>query len=440
MIKKLHDKVLSVILDETEEVVQKASPAKSLSPNTSQRSAPTTERSRVSASHSASVANESQEFSDHEEIDYQSFRRDDNGTIGEKSYARRSTAKQLQELREFGGNLGAASILLLLPAFVLFINHFCSGVAHRDCTFKIPTNYDEFKVLSTYFNREIGIIFLLFSWGIAVFTTLPIGKSVKIVDEIRGQQSYTFTGLSCAFFTGLAIFVAEYCYKYPLISTISKGYNQLLIISLVYALITAFLALIKSRYVQQLNWNPYAKSGRFLSDFLVGREINPFSFNIINLKLVHYHISVILALVFNSIIIYRNLHFAILPAEPELTVLEKITVTIKNIEFEATPVVAAALTTLYLLDLLVYEHHLTFSFDLQGEGFGALLLLRYAVFPFTLTLLPKYIAAHKLAEVPHWALALMALVALIGLLIKRSSNRLKHQYRLNPLGEKFIGE
>ncbi|XP_055634720.1 lamin-B receptor [Toxorhynchites rutilus septentrionalis] len=439
--KLLPDKVLSAILDETEEASQKASPAKSLTPNTSQRSAPTTERSRASASHSVSVANESQEFSDQEDVDYQSFRRDDNGIMGgdNKSYARRSTAKQLQELREFGGNLGALSLLLLVPTFVMFVNHFCSGAAHRDCTFKIPTNFDEFKMLSTYFNREVGAIFLLFSWGVAIFTALPIGKSVKIVDEIRGQQSYTFTGLSCAVFTGLAVSVAEYCYKYPLISTISKGYNQLLIISLVYALLTACLAFIKSRYVPQINWNPYAKSGRLLSDFLVGREINPLTFNIINLKLVHYHISVILALVFNCIIIYRNLHFSALPAEPELiTLVEKVTFALKNLEFEVTPVFAASLTVLYLLDLLVYEHHLTFSFDLQGEGFGAMLLLRYAVFPFTVTLLPKYVAAHKLPEVPYWGLALMATVALIGLLIKRSSNRLKHQYRLNPLSEKFI--
>lgn len=385
------------------------------------------------------MANDSQEFSDHEEIEFQSFRKDDNGLNRDKSYARRSASKQLQELREFGGNWGAAAVLLLVPAFIFFTNHFCSGAAHRDCSFKLPANLDEFKTLSTYFNREIGVIFLLFTWLIALVTALPVGKAVKIVDEVRGQQSYTFTGLSCAVFTGLAVFVAEYCYKYPLISTISKGYNQLLVISLVYAIVTAGLAFFKSRYVPQVNWNPYAKTSRFLSDFFIGREINPLTFNTLNLKLVHYHISVILALLFNSIILYRNLHFPTLPTEEEsLSLLEKLTFTVKNLEFEPTPVLAASLTILYLLDLLAYEHHLTHSFDLQSEGFGALLLLRYAIFPFTLTLLPKYVAAHKLADVPVWALTLVALVALVGLVIKRSSNRLKYQYRLNPLGEKFI--
>lgn len=437
--KPIRDKQLSMIMDEADELSKKGSPAKSITPNTSQRSnLTTTERSRASASQSASMANESQEFSDHEEIEFQSFRKDDNGILGEKSYARRSVAKQLHELKDFGGNLGAVAVLLLVPAFIFFTNHFCSGVAHRDCTFKVPTNFDEFKAVSTYFNREVGVIFLLFTWGTALLTVLPVGKAVKIVDEVRGQQSYTFTGLSCATFTGLSIFVAEYCYKYPLISTISKGYNQLLVISLAYALITACLAFFKSRYVQQTNWNPYGKSGHVLSDFFIGREINPLTFNVVNLKLVHYHISVVLALVFNSIILYRNLHFPALPTEAELTLVEKLTFTVKNLEFEATPVLAASLTILYLLDLLAYEHHLTHSFDLQGEGFGAMLLLRYAIFPFTLTLLPKYVAAHKLPEVPHWALALVALVALVGLVVKRSSQRLKHQYRLNPLGQKFI--
>lgn len=422
-----------------DEYSKKGSPAKSTTPNTSQRSIETTTgRSRVTGSRSVSVVNDSQEFSDHEEIEFQSFRKDDNGLLRDKQYSRRSATKQLHDLREFGGNLGAAAVLLLLPAFIFFTNHFCSGVAHRDCSFKIPANLDEFKTLSTYFNREIGVIFLLFTWGIALVSTLPIGKAVKIVDEVRGQQSYTFTGLSCAFFAGLGFFVAEYCYKYPLISTISKGYNQLLVISLVYAFVTAGLAFFKSRYVPQVNWNPYAKTGSFLSDFFMGREINPLSFNTVNLKLVHYHISIVLALMFNSIILYRNVHFPTLPAEVELSLLEKLTFTVKNLEFEATPVLAASLTVLYLLDLLSYEHHLTHSFDLQSEGFGAMLLLRYAVFPFTLTLLPKYVAAHKLSDVPAWALALVALIALTGLVIKRSSNRLKHQYRLNPLGEKFI--
>lgn len=428
-----------MILDD-EDGFKKDSPAKSITPNTSQRSiVTTTGRSHVSGSRSVSVANESQEFSDHEEIEFQSYHKDDNGMNREKSYARRSASKQLHDLREFGGTWGAVAVLLLVPTFIFLTNHFCSGVAHRDCTFKIPANFDEFKALSTYFTREVGVIFLLFTWGIALVTALPVGKAVKIVDEVRGQQSYTFTGLSCAVFTGLAVFVAEYCYKYPLISTISKGYNQLLVISLAYAFVTATLVFIKSRYVPQVNWNPYAKSGRFLSDFFIGREINPLTFNTLNLKLVHYHISVILALLFNSIILYRNLHFPdFLTEQQDLSLLDKLVFTVKNVEFEPTPVLAAGLTILYLLDLLAYEHHLTHSFDLQSEGFGALLLLRYAVFPFTLTLLPKYVAAHKLADVPVWVLVMIAAIALVGLVIKRSSNRLKYQYRLNPLGEKFI--
>lgn len=440
MLKKIiRDKQLSVILDDAaEELIKKGSPAKSLTPNTSQRSVVTSTGGRVTASRSVSVANDSQEFSDHEDIEFQSFRHDDNG-VREKSYARRSASKQLQDLREFGGNLGAAAVLLLVPAFIFFTNHFCSGAAHRDCTFKLPTNLDEFKALSTYFNRDVTVIFVLFTWAMALISTIPIGKAVKIVDEIRGQQSYTFTGLSCAIFTGLAVFVAEYCYKDPLISTISKGYNQLLVISLAHAIITAILAFAKSRFVPQTSWNPYAKSGRFLSDFFLGREINPLSFNTINLKLVHYHISLNLALLFNSIILYRNVHFPALPeTETDLPLVDKLTFIARNTEFEPTPVLAASLTILYLLDLLIYEHHLTHSFDLQSEGFGAQLLLRYAVFPFTLTLLPKYVAAHKLPEVPVWALATVAVIALVGLFIKRSANRLKHQYRLNPLGEKFI--
>ncbi|XP_058129137.1 lamin-B receptor [Anopheles ziemanni] len=443
------DKRLSVILDDMEVSgymtgEKQSSPAKSLTPNTSRRSnaitPTTTERSRATLSRSLSVVLD--DYSDQEEDDgdFQSFRRtaDNNGVGDGKSFAQQSVPKMVvkQRLVEFGGPLGAAALVVLIPLFIFTNNHFCSGAVHRDCRFVLPKNWDEFRTLSTYMNREIGMLYGLFVAGVALLTALPIGKQVKLANDTYTKRTHIFNGLLVAMLTGLGVFVAEYCYKYPLLSVVSRGYNQLLVLSLLTALVGALFSFLMSRSVDDEHLNPYAKTGNVLYDYFAGRDTHPVVMNVFNLKLVTYHVAVVLALLFNSIILYRNLHFATLPETLlEAPVHERLLFAVKNLTCETVPVAAAGLTVLYLLDLLAYEHHLAASFELQAQGFGAEMLLRYAVFPFALTQLPKYVAAHKFTDVPLWAVLGCVVVALVGLYVKRSSMRLKYLYRLDPLGE-----
>uniref|UniRef100_A0A182SAD2 Steroid 5-alpha reductase C-terminal domain-containing protein n=1 Tax=Anopheles maculatus TaxID=74869 RepID=A0A182SAD2_9DIPT len=441
------DKRLSTILDDAEVsgimAGRMSSLSKSMTPNVSRRSnaiTPTTatDRSRVTMSRSMSAL---QDYSDHEDEgdNFQSFRRTNDNGIGDKSpHTQRALSRPpLHEQQvEFGGVLGAAALLLALPLFTFVTNHFCSG-AHRDCRFVVPKSWTEFSTVSTYVNKEIGALYALFVCGVALLTGLPVGKQVSLTNDSHQKSTHIFNGLLVAFGTGLTTFVAEYCYKYPLLSVISRGYNQLLVLSLLTALLVALVALVKARKVVGMAANPYGKSGNLLVDFYAGREINPTVLHVFNLKLITYHVSLVLALLFNGIILYRNLHFAALPEQVVGAPLqERLLYSLQHLTCEPVPVAAAGLTLLYLLDLLSYEHHMAASFELQQEGFGAQMLLRYAIFPFALTLLPKYVAAHKLADVPLWAVAVCVAVALVGLFVKRASMRLKYLYRLNPLGEK----
>ncbi|XP_058058350.1 lamin-B receptor [Anopheles bellator] len=443
------DKRLSVILDDSEvsDILGQAKDQvgrRSVTPNTSQRTnaatpTTTTERSRQTHSMSALA-----EYSDNEDddADYKSFRRtegDNNNGVG-MQYADATSLRHQQQLVEFGGPVRAALLALVIPLFAFFTNHFCSGAAHRDCRFMVPKNWDEFCTLSTYFNREVAMFYLLYLSGVALLTALPTGRVVRLAHEARPERAYTFNGLLVALGTGLGVFVAEYCYKYPLLSVVSRGYNQLLVLSLVGALLASVLAYVKTRYTEPRQMNHYACTGRMLYDMFAGRDVNPTLLNVFNLKLITYHVSVVLALLFNGIILYRNLHFTPLPESlVEGSLQERLLFTVRNVTGEPAPLTAAALTMLYLLDLLVYEHHLAASFELQQEGFGTQYLLRQALFPFMLTLLPKYVAAHKLSDVPIWALAVCATVALVGLVVKRSAQRIKYLYRLDPLGKKVVG-
>ena len=411
-------------------------------PNTSQHSTQgtplTVDRSRHSQSVSVSAVNDdSQDISD-QELEFQSFHRDEATT--KETYLRRSASRHIQELREFGGNIGSLILMLLIPAFVILISFFCSA-PNAACQLFIPTE-NAFKHLSTYCNHEIGTVFLVFVLGMLPLTALPIGRKVTLTDDSE-STSHRFTGLSCAFFTLLSLFVAKICYKYPILKIISDNYFQLAILSITYAFVAAILSNIKAKFALQTNLNPYAKSNGILGNFFTGREINPTIFGYVNLKLVHYHISIILALVLNTIILYNNIQIPQLPelaeGELELDHLEKAKFLILNMKFETVTVLAAGLMVVYLLDLLVFEHHLSCSFELQSEGLGAFVLLRYAVFPFTLTLMPNYVTANPI-EVPMWCVVLIAVIFLVGLYVKRASNKIKYEYRMNPLGSKFISK
>lgn len=395
----------------------------------------TTEQSRRTTSRSVSLFDESQEYSDQE---YESFTRGENNGLEHddepNNYTRRSVVKQQLELQEFGGRLGAILLIFLIPVFTFAINYLCNA---ETCDFR-KVNIDKLKELNTYFNMEIGVVFLLFTWGITIASSLPLGKIVQFQNERGGYTEYYFTGLSCSILTLIAIFVAEYCYKYPLINLILNNYIQLVCVSIVYGMIISTCCFIRSRFIQPYLLNPYAKTYRFPIDLFIGREINPKWFQLIDIKLVHYHISIALALVINSIFFYRNLTIPVVIEGEQLS--DKILYLIQNVKFNNITLLTSSLLIIYLLDVLLFEHHLTWSFELQSEGVGAQLLTRYSTFPFIVSLISKYSFEHPITDAPLWIIGIVSFLFLLGLFIKRSSNKLKYAYRMNPLTPEFLSE
>lgn len=70
-----------------------------------------------------------------------------------------------------------------------------------------------------------------------------------------------------------------------------------------------------------------------------------------------------------------------------------------------------------------------------------MLLLRYALFPFVMSILSKYAFDHKLsALLPKWVYPLVAVLFFVGVIVKRRSNKLKYEYRLHPGNPKFSGK
>lgn len=109
-----------------------------------------------------------------------------------------------------------------------------------------------------------------------------------------------------------------------------------------------------------------------------------------------------------------------------------------HLKYDTTSLLCGCLTLMYVLDSIIFEHHLASSFELQGEGFGCLLLLRYAATPLLLTSVVRYYAENRTLLVCKFAIYVPVLLMVIGLGLKRFSNAIKYKYRVQPNHPHFL--
>lgn len=374
-----------------------------------------------------------EEYSDNEhEPVYESF------TLDDKYSSAATEAKTKETLSEFGGSIGALFWIVLLFVLGFALPFVCT---RQDCT-GTWASLSKLRNPATYINLEAAYLFFGFSWAMFLLSAVPLGRRVRIATD-RGPVEYTFNGIVSGLLAVAALGLAEYM-KYPVMKMLYKNYQQLAFLSLAYALVLAAWCFLRSRWQPAHTWNSYANSGRILADYFIGRETNPRWFGLIDIKLAHFRIAVVAALLFNVIFAYKTLKFAALPVGADgnvtMTVQEVLQFATANVKYDSVTLFLAVLMCFYLGDLLLNEHHLTSSFELQGEGVGAMLLLQYAMFPFSMSLITKWAFDHKVSSsVPLWALIMVTVLFVLGVLIKRRANKLKYEYRLYPGLNKFSG-
>lgn len=300
-----------------------------------------------------------------------------------------------------------------------------------DCSVK-SVRPEKLKLLSSFFTLESGYIYLSFTWLICLLSLVPyLGVKRQLA---QSNVPHYFNGFSTAAIIVGGLSVAEYYFKYPINALIYKNYQQFIFVGFVYALIISVWCFFRSKYVPVTAWNPFAKSGRLVSDLFIGREINPRWWNLIDIKLVHRRVALISTLIFNLIFLTRNIKFVPAPVNVEapLTQTEILAQFFQSIRLEPVAATVSVLIILYVIDALVFEYHLTSSFELQNEGVGAQLLLQYASYPIWTSLFGKFALQHKIPGVPNWLLVVISTVFLGGIIFKRLANELKYHYRVYP--------
>lgn len=305
-----------------------------------------------------------------------------------------------------------------------------------ECSVK-AVRTEKLKLLSSYFTLESGYIYLAFTWLICILSLIPyLGVKRQLAQPTPGNDSNAlryFNGFASAVAVFAGLSITEYYVKYPIFALLYKNYQQFCFVGFVYAFIISIWLFVLSKYVPQYAWNPFAKSGRLVSDLFIGREINPRWWKLLDIKLIHRRIALISTLVFNVIFLARNIKYVPVQAvEAPLTNTEIAAQFIQSIKFEPVAATVSLLIITYVLDALIFEHHLTSSFELQHEGVGAQLLFQYASLPVWTSLFAKFTLQHKISGVPNWLLALISVVYLGGLIFKRLANELKYHYRVFP--------
>lgn len=331
---------------------------------------------------------------------------------------------------EFGGSIGAFALVLLIPIVCFSAQYVCS---RPDCNIK-SVRWEKLKALASYFTNESVFIFLSFHWIVSLVSTIPYTGLRRTLPQSATSDAkpLLFNGLFTSALITSGLLIAEYVFQHQIFALIYKNYQQLILVSFVYALLISTTCFIRSRYVPVSEWNPLGKSGRLVSDFFMGRIINPEFFGIFNIKLIHRRMALITILVINIVFLVRNIKYVAPAAGAQEPNSHPILAHLSNINGDSVAALVSSILITYVVDQLVYEHHSVNSLELSGDGTGAYQLLYYASFPVLVNLWAKYANQHKIADVPCYLLVIIGAIAAAGILFKRYANYIKYNFRTQP--------
>ncbi|ALC41645.1 LBR [Drosophila busckii] len=377
------------------------------------------------------IAEENEPLDDEEE-EFRSF----NATRQSVTPVGGNACRKLKPPSEFGGWPGALLLLVLSPALVYYLTWSCT--ARNACQFKRAnlTALLDWQYLSRQvFQPHVVGVFAAYQCVVFLLVALLPGRRVHLT-----RETYKFNGLIVCLTLLIAGGIAEYL-KFPVANFVMRHYLRFCI----YGLLSAFVAACwsywrvdttKYNVLRQTLSNDYGRTGNFVVDFALGRQLNPKWLGRVDLKQYYYRLSLVSTLLYAVCYLYQILQWPQYPQAQE-GYLYLLRYYYNNVNYDAGTLLAASSLLLYVLDALLFEHHLSSSFELQHDGYGALLLLRYAATPYLLSAVSKYFYEQRVpiscCFAPYGALLLL----LLGLFIKRYSCAYKYKYRLNSQSPLF---
>ncbi|XP_026767871.3 delta(14)-sterol reductase TM7SF2 isoform X1 [Pangasianodon hypophthalmus] len=307
---------------------------------------------------------------------------------------------------EFGGAIGAACLIVLLPLTVLFLLSVC--VSAEGAVLRWPPPLPPHSDL--YDPRAVFIIAVWISAHILLYM-LPVGKvSEGLVLRDGSRLKYPING-----FHALCVMTVLVCVCVCVGVPLALLY-ELMVPLAVCAVGVAFLL---SLYLYARSfWAPAhalalgGNTGHAVYDFFMGRELNP-RIGSFDLKyFCELRPGLIGWVVLNTVML------------------------LKEVELRGSPSVSMLLVNafqlLYVSDALWNEEAVLSTMDIVHDGFGFMLAFGDLVWvPFTYGLQAAFLVSHPHTLTPFSALAIVLLNG-IGYYVFRKSNSQKNQFRRDP--------
>uniref|UniRef100_A0A146LCF7 Lamin-B receptor n=2 Tax=Lygus hesperus TaxID=30085 RepID=A0A146LCF7_LYGHE len=241
-----------------------------------------------------------------------------------------------------------------------------------------------------------------------ILASLPLGFKNK---SLGRMDSYTYrsNGLAALLATSAVFLGLQLYLNFPLTRILDKGL-PIMSASIITAVVLSIGLYVKAIRTKAMR-SEYGQTGSHVIDLFAGAETNA-RIGPLDIKTAVIRASLISAIIYNSLLIYR---------EAQGKELDQISINVA---------LAAALQIIYCLDFVVFESTLLSSFTVNHDGTGLWLILYSALFPFWITLIPKYLFLSKSAH-NVWVASAAGLLFTIGYLIHRISNYQKAAFKRN---------
>lgn len=196
----------------------------------------------------------------------------------------------------FASLVGVLVLLTGLPLYGLYLYNACSG---KQCSFtKTPGKIS--LTPSTYFDLKSILGYLTYILLLTVLYALPFGGwKVTALPDKSGKFVYVTNGLFSALIILAISSTLEYC-NIPVLGFIIDHSLHLFVAALLTGVFLTVLTYIRSFYVPVSALNPKIVNRNRLYQFVVGRELHPRIFRVVDLKMFVFKTLVITEVSFSS--------------------------------------------------------------------------------------------------------------------------------------------
>ncbi|RNF27320.1 putative C-14 sterol reductase [Trypanosoma conorhini] len=334
-------------------------------------------------------------------------------TAGERAAQKRLAPLNLPTVGyEWGGPVGALSMIVFLPALVLGLNTLCG---EKQCTvdgvYTLHTELmDTFRASLSQLPLALGIeaAWLLLH---ALLYVAPFGARVKGTRLRNGETLvYNMNAVHVFLLTHLALGALHY-QGIVRLAGLAEMFVPLMIASIIISMAMSVVLYVASFRAPTVLLSEGGNTGNRVYDFWMGRELNPRTGSL-DWKL--------MCELRPGLIGWSVLNWAFVAKAVEAGT--------------CTPsiVIIALLESFYVFDGLLLEAGNLTMMDIVHDGFGFMLCFGDLTWvPFTYTLKTKFLAYHPVRPSNAYV-ACVCLLAVAGYVIFRGANSQKSKFRQNP--------